>query len=176
MWHFEETVGAAVGFHWLENATQIDFVVYFYYCLLQHLELLSMITSNSFFFRMFQWDSVITMSNLSVDNITEWLHQQMGPPHLPLATAVPLTIIFVVIFISGLLGNIAVCLVITRHRAMHTATNYYLFNLAISDLILLIFGEWIKILFDGNFLCNHYSFKDSQHFWLWKILTKVDGQ
>lgn len=89
---------------------------------------------------------VVTMSNLSEENITEWLHQQMGPPHLPLEMAIPLTIIFIVIFISGLLGNIAVCLVITRHRAMHTATNYYLFNLAISDLILLVFGEWAYLL------------------------------
>lgn len=96
------------------------------------------------------------MANISEDIIDEYLREQMGPPNLPMETAVPFTVVFVIIFISGLLGNIAVCLVITQHRAMHTATNYYLFNLAISDLILLIFGEYecsLRKYFSGK-LCS----------------------
>ncbi|CAH0581131.1 unnamed protein product [Chrysodeixis includens] len=39
------------------------------------------------------------------------------------------------IFIASLVGNILTCIVIYSDRSMHTATNYYLFNLAVSDLL-----------------------------------------
>ncbi|KAH9392547.1 G-protein coupled receptor, partial [Tyrophagus putrescentiae] len=37
-------------------------------------------------------------------------------------------------------GNICTCIVIARNKYMHTATNYYLFSLAVSDLLLLVLG------------------------------------
>nr|XP_042903014.1 pyrokinin-1 receptor-like [Parasteatoda tepidariorum] len=49
-----------------------------------------------------------------------------------------MTILYSVLLISGVLGNICTCVVIYRNRYMHTATNYYLFSLAISDLLLLV--------------------------------------
>jgi len=52
----------------------------------------------------------------------------------------PITVIYVVIFFTGLIGNIFTCVVIARNKSMHTATNYYLFSLAVSDLLLLVFG------------------------------------
>lgn len=54
---------------------------------------------------------------------------------------IPMTICYFIIFIAGLLGNVITCTVISRNKCMHTATNYYLFNLAISDLLLLVAGE-----------------------------------
>lgn len=76
------------------------------------------------------------------DNLTVWeyLEGELGPQHIALRDVIPLTFLYLLIFVSGLLGNIAVCIVIVRHQTMHTATNYYLFNLAISDLMLLTFG------------------------------------
>ncbi|XP_053634530.2 pyrokinin-1 receptor isoform X1 [Cherax quadricarinatus] len=53
---------------------------------------------------------------------------------------VAMTVIYVLITITGVLGNVATCVVIVRNRIMHTATNYYLFSMAISDLLLLAFG------------------------------------
>ncbi|CAD6208821.1 GSCOCG00003628001-RA-CDS [Cotesia congregata] len=53
---------------------------------------------------------------------------------------VPVTIIYLVIFIAGIIGNVSTCVVIYRIKSMHTATNYYLFSLAVSDLVFLIFG------------------------------------
>ncbi|KAK4882871.1 hypothetical protein RN001_006190 [Aquatica leii] len=41
---------------------------------------------------------------------------------------------------AGLLGNLCTCIVIARNKCMHTTTNYYLFSLAVSDLLLLISG------------------------------------
>lgn len=58
----------------------------------------------------------------------------------PLYIVLPVTVIYVVIFFTGLVGNVSTCVVITRNKSMHTATNYYLFSLAVSDLLLLISG------------------------------------
>lgn len=52
----------------------------------------------------------------------------------------PITIIYVTIFLTGVIGNISTCVVIARNKSMHTATNYYLFSLAVSDLLLLVSG------------------------------------
>ncbi|XP_050441474.1 neuropeptides capa receptor-like [Adelges cooleyi] len=63
-----------------------------------------------------------------------------GPKHLSLNIVIPITIVYVFIFVTGVIGNIAVCVVIIQNNFMHTATNYYLFSLAISDLTLLLLG------------------------------------
>lgn len=54
---------------------------------------------------------------------------------------VSLTVIYVIIFITGVLGNVVTCIVIAKNKGMHTAVNYYLFSLAVSDLLLLVSGE-----------------------------------
>ncbi len=48
--------------------------------------------------------------------------------------------IYIIILLIGLLGNVVTCIVIVRSRYLHTTTNYYLFSLAISDLLLLLSG------------------------------------
>uniref|UniRef100_A0A1I8PZU1 G-protein coupled receptors family 1 profile domain-containing protein n=1 Tax=Stomoxys calcitrans TaxID=35570 RepID=A0A1I8PZU1_STOCA len=75
--------------------------------------------------------------NCSIENFVEF---NLGPKTMPLHKALLVTIVYGVIFISGILGNVLICVVIVRHQSMHTATNYYLFSLAVSDLIFLIFG------------------------------------
>jgi hypothetical protein len=75
------------------------------------------------------------------ESVEEYLLRMLGPKHLPLAVVVPITLIYVTIFVSGVVGNVAVCVVIARNKSMRTATNYYLFSLAVSDLMLLLLGE-----------------------------------
>nr|BAO01075.1 neuropeptide GPCR A25 [Nilaparvata lugens] len=72
--------------------------------------------------------------------VEEWLEHCLGPKHLPLRIVVPLTVVYATLFVSGVFGNLAVCIVIARNAALHTATNYYLFSLAVSDLTLLLLG------------------------------------
>ncbi|KAG7153903.1 Pyrokinin-1 receptor-like [Homarus americanus] len=60
-------------------------------------------------------------------------------PH-SMTMIVVMTVIYILITITGVVGNVATCVVIVRNRIMHTATNYYLFSMAISDLLLLSFG------------------------------------
>ena len=52
-----------------------------------------------------------------------------------------MTVIYVTLFLTGVVGNVATGVVIVRNRSMHTATNYYLFSLALSDLVILLLGE-----------------------------------
>ena len=58
----------------------------------------------------------------------------------PLNIAVPMTLLYSAIFMTGVLGNVMTCSVICQNRVMRTCTNYYLFSLAGSDLLLLVVG------------------------------------
>ncbi|GLG99295.1 Pyrokinin-1 receptor [Gryllus bimaculatus] len=58
----------------------------------------------------------------------------------PLYIVIPITVLYSVIFFTGVVGNVVTCIVISRNKHMHTATNYYLFSLAVSDLLLLVSG------------------------------------
>ncbi|XP_048769875.2 neuropeptides capa receptor-like [Ostrea edulis] len=71
-------------------------------------------------------------------NLQIYLERNLGPRHLDTPTLVILTTVYVAIFLSGTVGNVCTCIVIARNRHMHTATNYYLFNLSVSDLATLI--------------------------------------
>uniref|UniRef100_A0AAN0LI00 Pyrokinin receptor GPCR protein n=1 Tax=Polyphagotarsonemus latus TaxID=1204166 RepID=A0AAN0LI00_9ACAR len=57
-----------------------------------------------------------------------------------LSMAIFMTILYFVVFLTGVTGNVGTCIVILRNKYMRTATNYYLFSLAVSDLTLLVFG------------------------------------
>jgi neuromedin U receptor 1 len=76
--------------------------------------------------------------NLTAENT--WDHDYIMPKRDPLYIVVPMTIMYSVIFVTGVIGNSITCMVIAKHKYMHTATNYYLFSLAMSDLILLVSG------------------------------------
>lgn len=72
----------------------------------------------------------------------------------PLTVVLPVTICYALIFIAGVLGNVITCAVISRNKSMHTATNYYLFNLAISDLILLLSGKCENSINYDLYICD----------------------
>ncbi|XP_015371971.1 PREDICTED: neuromedin-U receptor 2-like isoform X2 [Diuraphis noxia] len=76
--------------------------------------------------------------NLTAENA--WNNDFIMPKRDPLYIVVPMTIMYSVIFVTGVIGNSITCMVIAKHKYMHTATNYYLFSLAVSDLILLVSG------------------------------------
>ncbi|ALC46231.1 CG8795 [Drosophila busckii] len=90
------------------------------------------------------------MLNISADNLTSLL-QGIGTQNLldtqpqptmgtHMGLLATLSVGYALIFVAGVLGNLITCIVISRNNFMHTATNFYLFNLAISDLILLCSG------------------------------------
>lgn len=69
-----------------------------------------------------------------------WNYSEWGPKRDPLYIVIPITVLYAIIFLTGVIGNVSTCIVIARNKSMHTATNYYLFSLAVSDLLLLVCG------------------------------------
>lgn len=76
----------------------------------------------------------------SVNNITTYVLMVMGNPCQSQAIVIPTVITYSLIFIIGTVGNICTCVVIIRNKSMHTHTNFYLFSLALSDLVVLFLG------------------------------------
>ncbi|XP_050293133.1 pyrokinin-1 receptor-like [Anthonomus grandis grandis] len=76
----------------------------------------------------------------------------------PLELVIPFTTVYAIIFLTGVIGNISTCIVIAKNKSMHTATNYYLFSLAVSDMLLLISGlppEMYRIWSPDTYIFGH---------------------
>lgn len=76
-------------------------------------------------------------------NVTVQTSALLQPESLNLL--VPLSLSYGIIFVAGIVGNLSTCVVIARNRSMHTATNFYLISLALSDLVLLISGLPLEV-------------------------------
>ena len=72
-----------------------------------------------------------------------YISKHLGDQHLPLTTIIPITVVYSIIFIVGVLGNVSTISVILKNKYMHTPTNVYLANLAISDLLTHVVGKYI---------------------------------
>jgi neuromedin U receptor 1 len=85
-------------------------------------------------------------------NVTlqEYLESQLGVQTLPLHVVVPITALYSLISVTGIVGNVVVCMVIAKHPNMHTATNYYLFSLAVADVTILVFGETVILKYNPH--------------------------
>ncbi len=68
------------------------------------------------------------------------LEELLGPSRDSTPTVVLMTVVYALILLIGVSGNLLTCLVIAKQRYMHTATNFYLFSLAVSDFLFLILG------------------------------------
>lgn len=49
-------------------------------------------------------------------------------------------IIYALICLLGIIGNVIVCYVVARKQSMHTVTNFFIANLALSDILLCLFA------------------------------------
>ncbi|KAI8772831.1 neuromedin-U receptor 1, partial [Biomphalaria glabrata] len=63
----------------------------------------------------------------------------LGAKRKELRFVVLLIVIYSVVFVTGIVGNVCTCVVIAKNAYMRTATNYYLFSLAMSDIFTLLF-------------------------------------
>ncbi|XP_023325610.1 neuropeptides capa receptor [Eurytemora carolleeae] len=99
-------------------------------------------------------------------SIEEFLNTVLGPRQLEGPLLIPVTVFYVLVFLTGLVGNLSVCLVIARNRSLHNAMNYYLISLAVADLTILILGlpnelsiYWHQYPFPfGELFCKLRSF------------------
>uniref|UniRef100_A0A8D9E4J6 Neuropeptides capa receptor n=1 Tax=Cacopsylla melanoneura TaxID=428564 RepID=A0A8D9E4J6_9HEMI len=67
-----------------------------------------------------------------------------------------ITIVHIFILIGGIIGNICTCIIISKNKHMQTATNYYLFSLAVSDLLLLVIGLPSELI--HTYYLSQYAF------------------
>lgn len=85
-----------------------------------------------------------TTGNNSNNQFTEVnLFEILGPKRSPFF--LPVTSIYLLIFLTGLSGNLLTCAVIAKHKKMRNPTNLYLVSLAVSDLLVLLFGMPLEI-------------------------------
>ncbi|CRK88814.1 CLUMA_CG002551, isoform A [Clunio marinus] len=111
---------------------------------------------NSSVLIIFTPDPIINLTN-SPESVNETVKDEVGYRD-PLSIILPISICYLVIFVTGILGNVITCIVIAKNKTMHTATNYYLFNLAVSDFLVLIFG--MPFDFMNIWLPNSYPFDE----------------
>ena len=71
----------------------------------------------------------------------------------------------VLMILVALLGNMAVVLTVWRNKRMWTTTNFYIVNLAVSDLMVTLSCTWVHLVDDltegwvlGAFFCKFNSF------------------
>uniref|UniRef100_A0A673CLT3 Neuromedin U receptor 3 n=2 Tax=Sphaeramia orbicularis TaxID=375764 RepID=A0A673CLT3_9TELE len=80
----------------------------------------------------------------SSEQLTEVnLSDILGPKRSPFF--LPVTTVYILIFVIGLSGNVLTCAVIAKHKKMRNPTNLYLVSLAVSDLLVLLFGMPLEI-------------------------------
>ena len=53
--------------------------------------------------------------------------------------------IYSLFLVVGIMGNLATCVVIVSNRYMRSATNVYITNLALADIITLLLSKYIYI-------------------------------
>ncbi|GFO40703.1 neuromedin-u receptor 2 [Plakobranchus ocellatus] len=80
-------------------------------------------------------------------NLETLLVEILGAKRKDLSSVVALTVVYLTILFTGVVGNVCTCIVIARNAYMRTATNCYLFSLAVSDVLTLLFGKYIFIIF-----------------------------
>jgi neuromedin U receptor 2 len=78
-----------------------------------------------------------------LNSTEDYLAYICGPRRSPFS--LPVSAVYALIFTVGVVGNLLVCLVILRHQTMRTPTNYYLFSLAVSDLLVLLLGMPLEV-------------------------------
>lgn len=69
----------------------------------------------------------------------------------------------------AIVGNLLIIIIIAQSPKMRNVTNYYILNLAISDLLVGLFAIWIHLVDDltqgwvlGSFLCKFNPFMQSK--------------
>ncbi|ELU17570.1 hypothetical protein CAPTEDRAFT_62906, partial [Capitella teleta] len=72
---------------------------------------------------------------------------------------------YMVIIVMALIGNLLVLVTVARTRRLHTTTNFYIVNLAVSDLLVTLMCTWVHLVDDltegwvlGAFFCKFNTF------------------
>lgn len=74
-------------------------------------------------------------------------------------------IFYVMTILVSIVGNVLVICIVWKNKRMRTTTNYYIVNLAVSDLLVTVSCTWVHLITDvtegwvlGAFFCKFNSF------------------
>lgn len=97
----------------------------------------------------------------------EYLGKRKLIPHWE---AVMKIVIYVVIMITAIIGNVLIILVVARDKRMRTTTNYFIVNLAVADLLVTAFCTWVHLVDNltegwvlGTFFCKMNTFAQGKY-------------
>lgn len=97
--------------------------------------------------------SLLNVSTSNTTNLTSITYYPYYQHSLPVAAS--LTVAYLFIFLLCMVGNGLVCLIVLENRRMRTVTNLFIFNLAVSDLLVGVFcipTTLVDNLITGNIL------------------------
>ncbi|KAK3091317.1 hypothetical protein FSP39_018886 [Pinctada imbricata] len=101
------------------------------------------------------------VTNMTISNKTTSDDYDYDFDYLPLEEMIPVTIIYSITLILGLVGNILVILSVARYKKMQNVTNIFLLSLASADLLLIVICVPVKCVAFysytwkfGAFLCK----------------------
>ncbi|CAJ0565674.1 unnamed protein product, partial [Mesorhabditis spiculigera] len=86
--------------------------------------------------------------------VLSWMGERCPSPSI----MYPTVVIYGLILLLGLVGNICTCIVIIVNKNMHNPTNYYLLSLALSDILILILGLPMELYIARAFLVEFTSY------------------
>lgn len=75
---------------------------------------------------------------LAASNTSTNSTRGMEEPQLPLYLPLYVTVLNVLVFMTGIVGNLLVIVVVVRFKDMRTPMNWYLVNLSLADLLVLL--------------------------------------
>ncbi len=78
--------------------------------------------------------------DLSEEDKNEFLFNRLGPVRLDLEKSVALTFLYAILFVVGCTGNFLTCIIILCNSYMRVPPNFFLFSLAIADIVTLMGG------------------------------------
>ena len=98
--------------------------------------------------------TMATLSNPTTATIVTLLNNTTSAIEEPLSSVVnreAVILVSILIFVFGVVGNGFICYGFCRFRQLRTITNYFVFNLAIADLLVIsALAAWIVQEFRGN--------------------------
>ena len=88
--------------------------------------------------------------------------------------------IYSIIMITAIIGNVLIILVVVRNKSMRTTTNFYIVNLAVSDLLVTCFCTWVRLVDNltegwvlGTFFCKANTFTQGNTMFYFTYLIYV---
>lgn len=104
------------------------------------------------------YDTSVENGDLAYSNITNCTNDYCIPDEdyfklmvehiFPQPSDWVLIVMHSIVFVVGLIGNALVCMAVYRNHSMRTVTNYFIVNLAVADLLVLLICLPPSVLWD----------------------------